>query len=329
MKPLKLSLVLFCCLSLLLAGPVMAKTMKWRMSSCLNSENLFTLHAKDWADRVAKKTDGRIKITVFDSEKLGTERETLEQMKIHALEAGILSNSSLTMFGETQAIYNLPYLFTSLDQCVAFSETPEAEKLSQMFEEKSGIKIIGLFPEGFRHIMNVTRPINSPKDLKGMKIRVMENPTHIAAMNAMGATGTPISWGEVITSIQTKVIDGFENSIPTLASVKAWEFQKHLSLTTHFYDASFVVMDMAVWKSLSEKDQALIMEASQEATLHSIEKIKEYTKNDLETIKAKGVAVTTPDLTPFRQEVAPVYADFYKKFPQLKPVIEKAVSLQK
>jgi tripartite ATP-independent transporter DctP family solute receptor len=313
---------------MLTAQSAMADKYKWKMSSCLNDENLFTLHAKDWAERVAKKSGNRIQIKVFESEKLGTERETLEQMKTHALEAGILSNSSLTMFGETQAIYNLPYLFTSLEQCVAFSKTPEAAELSRMFEKSSGIKIIGLFPEGFRHIMNATRPINTPKDLKGLKIRVMENPTHIASMNAMGATGTPISWGEVITSIQTNVIDGFENSIPTLASVKAWEFQDYLALTTHFYDASFVVMDMKLWDSLTKEDQALLMEASDEATLASIEKIKEYTAKDLETIKAKGVLVTTPDLAVFRTTVEPVYQDFYAKHPQLKPVVEKALSLK-
>jgi len=305
-----------------------AKTLKWKMSSCLNSENLFTLHAKDWAKRVEAKTDGRIKITVFDSEQLGSERETLEQMKIHALQCGIQSNSSLTMFGKSQVMYNLPYLFTSLDQCVAFSRTEEAKMLAEMFEKESGIKIIGLFPEGFRHIMNATRAIESPADLKGMKIRVMENPTHIASMNAMGATGTPISWGEVITSIQTKVIDGFENSIPTLASVKAWEFQDYLSLTTHFYDASFVVMDMKVWNELSPEDQKLVMEASDEATENSIRLIKEYTKNDLETIKSNGVKVSEPDLKPFQELVKPVYEDFYKKFPELKPVVEKAISLQ-
>lgn len=311
-----------------MSGVGIAKTLKWKMSSCLNSENLFTLHAKDWAKRVEDKTNGRIKITVFDSEKLGSERETLEQMKVHALQCGIQSNSSLTMFGPTQQFYNLPYLFTNLDQCVAFSHTTEAKMLSDMFDKESGIKIIGLFPEGFRHIMNSTRPIESPEDLKGMKIRVMENPTHIASMNAMGATGTPISWGEVITSIQTKVIDGFENSIPTLASVKAWEFQKYLSLTTHFYDASFVVMDMTVWNSLSPKDQKIVMEASDEATENSIRLIREYTKNDLETIKSKGVKVSTPVLEPFQERVKPVYDNFYKEFPELKSVVEKALSLR-
>lgn len=310
------------------SGDVAAKQLKWKMSSCLNSENLFTLHAKDWAKRVESKTNGRIKITVFDSEQLGSERETLEQMKVHALQCGIQSNSSLTMFGKSQKIYNLPYLFTSLDQCVAFSHTPEAKMLAETFEKESGIKIIGLFPEGFRHVMNATRPIESPADLKGMKIRVMENPTHIASMNAMGATGTPISWGEVITSIQTKVIDGFENSIPTLASVKAWEFQKYLSLTTHFYDASFVVMDMKVWNELSAEDQKILMEASDEATENSIRLIKEYTKKDLEKIKNKGVKVSTPDLKPFKDRVKSVYASFYKEFPALKPVVEKALSLQ-
>ncbi len=224
MRPWKLAMGVFLVIGLLgfsLAGSASAGDIKWRMSAILAPEDPMTLHAVDWAKRVEQKTDGRIKITVFDSGKLGHERETVEQMQTGALECGILSNGILVNFAPVDGLYNLPYVFVNTKQCLEFDKTPEAVNLRGLFEKESGLKMIGFFPEGFRNVMNSKRPVKSPADLKGMKIRVMENPIHVASLNAMGATATPISWNEVVTSLQTGVIDGFENSIPTLSSVKA------------------------------------------------------------------------------------------------------------
>jgi TRAP-type C4-dicarboxylate transport system substrate-binding protein len=188
--------------------------------------------------------------------------------------------------------------------------------------------MIGFFPEGFRHIMNSKRPVNTPADLKGLKIRVMENKIHVASINAMGATATPISWNEVITSIQTKVIDGFENSIPTLAHVKAWDLLKNLALTSHFYDVGFVVVAKKAWDSLSPVEQKALMEAQAEALEKSLKIIEDHDKKGLEQMKANGVAITTPNLKPFVAAVKPVQDNFLKDMPDLKPIVDKAISLQ-
>ncbi len=325
----KLLLVLLCVglLSVGLAGPSQAAE-KWRMSAILAAEDPMTLHAADWAKRFSEKTGGKYEITVFDSGKLGHERETVEQMQTGALECGILSNGILVNFAPTQGVYNLPYVFINNEQCLAFDKTPEAAKLNELFEKSTGLKMIGFFPEGFRHIMNSSRPVNSPADLKGLKIRVMENKLHVASMNAMGATATPISWNEVVTSLQTKVIDGFENSIPTFSSVQAWELMKNFAFTSHFYDVGFVVMSKKSWDSLTPEEQKAAMEAQAEALQDSIGVIAEHNKDGLEKMKAAGVQITNPDLKPFVEAVKPVHETFFKDFPELKPVVEKALSMQ-
>lgn len=331
MKNVKWVLCVLVALGLLTGGVVgtsLAADMKWRMSAILAPEDPMTLHAVDWAKRVGEKTNGRIQITVFDSGKLGHERETAEQMQTGALECGILSNGILVNFAPVNGLYNLPYVFVNTQQCLAFDKTPEAAKLRELFEKECGLKMIGFFPEGFRHVMNSKRDVNAPADLKGLKIRVMENPIHVASLNAMGATATPISWNEVITSLQTGVIDGFENSIPTLSSVKAWELLKHLSFTTHFYDVGFIVMAKKTWDSLSAEDQKIMIEAQDEAVLDSLKVIEKQKQEGIEAMKANGVTINEPDLKPFVEATAPVREKYINQYPDMKPVLEKALSLQ-
>ena len=331
MKSSEKVLCLVVCVGLLVgmvSTATAADTKKWRMCAILAPEDPMTLHAADWAKRVEAKTNGRIKITVFDSGKLGGERETAEQMQTGALETGILSNGILVNFAPVHGLYNLPYVFVNTKQCLAFDKTPEAAKLRELFEKESGMKMIGFFPEGFRHIMNAKRSINSPADLKGLKIRVMENPIHVASMNAMGATATPISWNEVVTSIQTGVIDGFENSIPTLSSVKAWELLKYLSMTSHFYDVGFVVMAKKSWDSLSAADQKIMLEAQTEALQKSIGVVEQHNKEGLEAMKKNGVTINDLDLKPFVQVTAPIRDKYIQQYPNMKPILDKAISLQ-
>jgi TRAP-type transport system periplasmic protein len=332
MKNLKwilVGLVCFCFLASGFVGIAQAKDpKKWRMAAILTPEDPMTMHAVDWANRVQQKTNGSVQITVFDSGKLGHERETAEQMQTGALECAILTNAVLANFAPTLGVYNLPYVFIGTKQCLAFDKTPEAAKLNELFEAKSGMKMIGFFPEGFRHIMNSKRPINTPADLNGLKIRVMENKLHVASLNAMGATATPISWNEVVTSIQTKVIDGFENSIPTFAHVKVWELLKNLAFTYHFYDVGHVVMTQKAWDSLTPDEQKAVMEAQAEALQKSITVIEEHKNAGIEQMKANGVEITYPDLELFVEKVKPVQEKFLKDFPELEPIVLKAISLQ-
>lgn len=316
---------------ILLAGLTIsasAAEIKWRACAILAPEDPMTLHVKDWAKRVSEKTNSRIEITVFDSGKLGGERETAEMMQIGALQCGILSNGILVNFAPVNGLYNLPYVFINNKQALAFNDTPEAKKVRELFEKESGMKMLGIFPEGFRNVMNSTRQVKNPADLKGLKIRVMENPIHVASLNAMGATATPISWNEVVTSIQTGVIDGFENSIPTLTSVKAWEFQKYLSLTSHFYDVGFICVAQKAWDSLNTNDQKALQDAADEALRHSISMSQKHYDDGLGLMKKHGVEIITPELEPFVKLTQPVRDEWVKKYPELKPVLEKALSLQ-
>ena len=152
--------VLFC--GLTVNGAQAKDVKKWRMSVATSSEDPMTLYAKDIAKRIKEKSDGGIEITVFDSMKLGHERETIEQMQAHALEMSIHCAGALAIFWEGLNIYSLPYMFTSMEQGAAFEASAEAEELRSMFEKKAGLKILGYHPSFFMHIMNSKRPIDKP-----------------------------------------------------------------------------------------------------------------------------------------------------------------------
>jgi tripartite ATP-independent transporter DctP family solute receptor len=303
------------------------KPMEWRMCACTNPADPMTIYGVNWAKAVERMTEGKIKITMFDSMKLGDERETVEQMQAHALEAGMLSNGTLANFVKTQAIYNLPYLFMDLDQCVAFEKTDEAAMLRAKFED-ADIKVLGFHPAMFRHIMNAERLIREPADLKGLKIRVMENPIHIASMNAMGASAVPMSWSEVYTSLQTGVLDGFENSMSGFTTTKIYEILKYLSFTNHFYDVAFCIMDLQVYNSLDPEIQEILHKAADEALETDIQILLKEEEKGLELLKSEGVKVNYPDLAPFIERVQPVYEKFYKDFPELKPIVNKIKELK-
>ncbi len=311
-----------------LATPSFAKTKKWKMAAILTPDDPMTMYAIEWAKEIEEKTDGGIVIKVYHSGTLGHERETAEQMTTGALECGILTNAVLANFSPSMGIYNLPYVFTSIEQGLAFDATPEAEQLAALFRDESGIELIGTYPGGFRNIMNSKHPVNSPADLEGLKLRVMENKVHVASLNAMGATATPISWNEVIPSIQTNVIDGFENSITTFSAVKIWELLKHLAMTKHLYDVAQIVIAGKAWDSLTDGEKQIIRDAHKKTMKAMLKILDQKKKEGLEQMKKNGVQITYPDLAPFVEKVKPVQEDFLEDHPKLEPIMKKALSLQ-
>jgi len=301
---------------------------KWRICSCCVPSDPMTIHAVNWAKAVERMTNGGIQITMFDSMKLGHERETLEQVQAHALEGGTFSNGCIPSFVPTQAIWSLPYLFKSREHAIAFDKTPEADILKAKFEEV-GLKYVALNPQGFRSIMNSKRSIETPEDLKGMKIRTMENPIHMASFRSMGASVVPLNWGELYTALQTGVVDGFENSMSGFTETKAYEVCKYVSFTDHFVDAIFILMDLKVYNSLSPEEQKIIYRAADEVLDTQLKECEKMDREGLDLLKREGVTANYPDLEAFAKLVKPVYVDFEKDFPELKPVLRKIEALGK
>ena len=331
MKGLKIGFVIIC-LAILFLGAfsdsAMAQTeKKWRMASVCNAEDPMTIMCNYFIEALETVSNGKIKVTLYDSGKLGHERETSEQIQAHALDLASLTGGVLANFAPEWGLYTLPYLFTTQEQCVAWEGTNEAKKLRK-YLEKAGFKYIAYEPLLFRHVMVKNKPLKTLEDMKGVKIRVLENPTFIQTYKSMGFTPVPISFSEVFTSLETNIIDGYETGIPTFALTSAWEQMKQLSMTTAFYDVCFIVMDLKLYDSLSAAEKEWVDEAASIAIQREIVLMNNLFTDSLKTLKAHGVNVSYPDLNSLENKMEPIYIKFYEQFPSLKPIVEKAISLK-
>src|SRR5207249_11114456 len=193
---------------------------------------------------------------------------------------------------------------------------PIGQELLAKFPAK---RMVGLAwaENGFRHMTNSKRPVNVPDDLRGLKMRTMENPIHIEAYRQFGILPTPMAFTEVFTALQQGTVDGQENPLSVITAAKLEQVQKYLSLTGHVYSPALILMSKAQWDKLSPADKQAFSEAANEAVKANRARIDDDERRAVGDLRAKGMAVVdTLDKSKFQTALTPVYADFAKKFGQ-------------
>ncbi len=253
-----------------------------------------------FAERIAEKTKGAIEVKVFPNSQLGDVRETLEGALIGTVEMTKAAAGSLSTFVPEFSVFSLPYVFTDREQVFAALDGKVGEILSQKLEG-SGFKLIAYYDTGFRSIFNQKRPINTLEDIKGLKIRVMNDPIMIDTINTLTALATPLAYGELYTALQQGVVDGAEQPPVALYSMKFYEVAKYFSFTNHFYDLNVVVMGKIFFDKLSPEHQQAVIEAGQETQAYERKLWKEYEDGIIDKLKAEGMEVNTLDLGPFQK----------------------------
>ena len=262
-------------------------------------------------------TSGRMSIKIFHSMQLGGEKEALEQVQVGALEMTRVSVGVVgPIVGEFDA-FNLPYFFKSVDHMHKVVDGEIGTELLNKLE-KGGLIGLGYMDAGSRSFYNSVRPVKSFEDLKGLKIRVMQNPIFIEMVNSMGGNGLPISFSELYTSLQTGVVDGAENNPPSYESGKHYEVAKYYTLTEHLMVPEIFVFSKKVWDTLSPMDQQLIRKASVMAVAKERELWAAREQRSLAAIKALGFEVVTDiDKEPFIKATEPVRMKFGEKYADL------------
>jgi len=211
-------------------------------------------------------------------------------------------------------VFDLPFIFTTREQTYAILDGPIGEKVAKKVENVN-LVILAYWENGFRHITNNVRPIHTPDDLKGLKIRVPESPVSIDTFKALGALPTPISFGELFSALQLGVVDGQENPLAHLIESRFYEVQKHCSLTSHLYTAEPLLISKLVWDKLTSEQQKALKEAAIEAGAYERNLSAERDKQYLQEAKNKGVQfVEDPDIPAFKKAVQPVYDKYGPKF---------------
>jgi len=312
MKNLKIILVfvIFIFLLCLTMSPLFAaeksKPIIIKLSDQANTENPHYKADIYFANLVNKKTNGAIEVQVFPSSQLGDARETLEGSLTGVLEATKASAGALSSFVKEFSVFSLPYVFTNKEDIFkALSLDGKSGKFLNKKLEDAGFKLISYYDTGFRSIFNNKCPINKIEDLRGLKIRVMNDPIMIETINTLGALATPLAYGELYSALKQGVVDGAEQPPVSVYTMKFYEVSKYFSLTNHFYDLNVVVMSKKYFdEKLTTEQQKAILEAGEETQIYERQLWADYEKDAIGKLEKKGMIVNTLDLVSFKERVA-------------------------
>lgn len=276
-----------------------------------------------FAQLIEERTDGKVKIEIFHSSQLGNERDMIEGLQMGTIDMAVSSTGPLGGFEPKMLVVDLPFLFRDREHAYKVLDGEVGKDLLSSLSSK-GIAGLAFWENGFRHITNSKKPINSPEDLKGLKIRTMENQVHMDSFKELGADPTPMAWSEVFTALQQGVIDGQENPIPIIYTQKVYEVQKNLALTGHFYSPALLLMSKSKLDSFDAETQKIFADTALEVATYERDLIKEMDDKQIEELKGFGVNVTTPDKAKLQEAVAPVYKKYEEQF--TKELIDKIVN---
>ncbi len=296
----------------LAASAVSAKEMNLAFTPPLNSH--YGDAGKAFAAKIEELSGGDITINLKPAGALGGERDVLEGLQIGSIELTISSTGPVGNFVPAVYALDFPFLFESYDHARSVLDGEIGQELLAEFERHD---MVGLAwaENGFRHITNSVHPIETPEDLSGLKLRTMENQVHIAAFQAAGASPTPMSWTEVLTSLQQGTIDGQENPIPVLTANNMWEIQKYLTLSGHVYSPAVVVMSKIHWDGLSEEKKGWMRDAAKAAAEAARATVSANEESGVALLRENGMEVITDvDKAAFAAAVQPAYGQFAEQY---------------
>lgn len=283
--------------------------------------------ADEFAKRVNPKLGGKYKVVVYGSSQLGGDSEMLQKLKlgtIDMVEPSTVMSSVADMFG----VFEMPYLVKSRSHMKKIEKELFWSKIAPTSEAK-GIKVIALWENGFRHITNNKHPINTPADLKGIKLRVPGGKWRVKMFQAYGANPSPMKFSEVFTALQTGVMDGQENPFAQIYSAKFYEVQKYLSLTGHVYTPAYLVVGTKKWQTLPPDVRQILETTARETQAYVYEKGAKDDGVLLQKMKAAGIKVNDVDKDAFIAASKSIYEEFEKSVPGAKEVIDRAIALGK
>lgn len=318
-KLFSISIVVMFLLSL--TGAAFALEIKF--AHVVNEKDAFHVAAEKFKELMEKGSKGEITVTIFPNAKLGDERTLLERMKMGIVDSAIITTGPIINFAPSYGVIDLPFLFRDPDHAYKVLDGSIGQKLLAEVGSQ-GWKGLAFGERGFRNLTNSKRKVVTPEDIKGLKIRVMQNPVYVDSFMALGANAVPMAWTEVLTALQQGTVDGQENPLNVIMAFKLYEMQKYLSISRHAYAPAAILMSMNTWKKLTPAQQTLAKNAAQGAAEFERDWDNKMEAGWLDDLKSKGVVVSKPDLKRFREAVKPVYEKYTPKYG--KDVIESILN---
>ncbi|MGK7397534.1 MAG: TRAP transporter substrate-binding protein [Candidatus Cyclobacteriaceae bacterium M3_2C_046] len=257
-----------------------------------------------------QKTNNRYQIRIFHSSQLGGEKEMQEMLTVGSLEISLsgVVNTYEPMF----AIFEMPYLYRDREHIFKVNNSQVMQQISLPLQN-NGIRLIGFYENGFRNITNSIRPIHTPDDVAGLKIRTPENPAQIETMKALAAIPTPMSFSELYTALVQGVVDGQENPLQNIWFNRLYEAQPYLAMTHHIYNSLYILAGKRFWQSLPANDQVLLKECLAASSLWQLNYMETLDKELEQKMKEYGIEFTYPDRAAFEKASWPAYESIYQQ----------------
>lgn len=270
--------------------------------------------AQKFADLVAQKSGGKMKVTLFPNAVLGSDPQNLSAVRGGTLDFTSMATGIIASIDKSFMVFDLPFLFNNAQEAYAIADGPVGSKMLDNLAANGAIGL-GIWDLGFRHITNSKRPITKYEDIQGLKIRVIASPIFIDLFTSLGANPVPMTFGEVYGALESKAIDGQDNPVAVIESGKFAEVQKYLSLTRHVYTGMPFLMSKKTWDGMSEAERAVIRSAADEAKQEERRLTVQKEKEAVETLKKSMQVneVSAEQIARLRQKVQPVTDKFSKE----------------
>ncbi len=293
------------------AGPAMAAETKYtmRFATAIEPDSHYANGMRKFKELLEQYTDGEVEVQLFYSGQLGGERDMVEALGMGMLEMTICSSAPLVNFSKDFMVFDLPFLVTDRAKAFAVLDGPVGRQILDTMDSK-GVRSLGFWENGFRNITNSKRPIAKPEDLKGIKIRTMENPIHMDLFRTFGANPTPMAWGELFLALQQGTVDAQENPLIIIETSKYPEVQKYLTLSGHVYAPSVVSISKQVFESYPKNIQDAIVKAEKDARDWQREFCIQKDNELAAVLKSQGMEITEIDKELWSKAAQPVYDHF-------------------
>jgi len=316
LKWLTLVIVLMFAFSALLAGcgsstpaPAAKKEVLLKAADNQPEDYPTVLGLKYMAKLLDEKSQGRVKMQVYANAQLGGEKETIEMTQLGTIAINRVNTAPLVGFVPQIGVFSMPFLFNDSTHLWKVLDGSIGQGMMKELE-KSNLVGLAFYDSGARSFYTKSKAINSPDDAKGQKIRVQQSKIFVDTVNILGASATPMGYGEVYSSLQSGIIDGAENNPPSLWTMKHYEVCKYFALDEHSMVPEIVIMSKKVFDALSPEDQKLVRDAAAEAAVYQKKLWAEFNEKSLKELKDKGVIISTVDKAPFQKAVEPMYANY-------------------
>jgi len=257
---------------------------------------------------IESRTSGRISVRLYPNNQLGNQRDVVEGLQIGSIEVSNIASVMSAFVPETN-LFELPFLFDSPAHFDSVLDGAIGQSLQPAFERR-GLHLLGYFDAGERHIMTTSRPVQTLEDMRGLKIRTMENPLHLAAFRAFGANPLPMAYGELYTALEQGVIDGGEAADPNYYSKRFYEPAPFWARIGWIRLLEYVIMSRSFYEGLSEGDRLIIDAAAREMILEQRALYRAEADSALAKLQEAGVRVSYPDREQFREAARAVYTDW-------------------